>query len=44
LALTQDAAKTALEAGNSQAMIFRHYRELVTEESAKEWFTLLLER
>jgi len=41
LAVTQDAAKTALEAGNSQAMIFRHYRELVTEDAAKEWFELV---
>jgi integrase len=38
LAITQDAAKTALEAGNSPQMIFRHYRELTTEDEAKEWF------
>lgn len=38
LAITQDAAKTSLEAGNSPHMIFRHYRELTTEEEAKEWF------
>jgi integrase len=38
LAQTGDAAKTALEAGNSPAMIFRHYRELVTPEQAAAWF------
>lgn len=41
LAITQDAAKTALEAGNSPQMIFRHYRELTTEEEAKEWFNVV---
>ena len=41
LALTQDAAKTSLEAGNSPQMIFRHYRELTTEDEAKEWFGIL---
>ena len=41
LAITQDAAKTSLEAGNSPQMIFRHYRELTTEEEAKEWFSIL---
>jgi integrase len=38
VALTGDVPRTALEAGNSPAMIFRHYRELVDSESAKEWF------
>jgi integrase len=38
LALTQDAAKTSLEAGNTPQMIFRHYRELTSEDTAKEWF------
>ncbi len=41
LALTQDAAKTSLEAGNSPQMIFRHYRELTTEDEAKEWFAIM---
>jgi integrase len=41
LAVTQDAAKTSLEAGNSPQMIFRHYRELTTEDEAKEWFAIL---
>jgi integrase len=38
LALTHDTGRTALEAGNSPTIIFRHYRELVTEEEAKTWF------
>ena len=40
LAETQDAAQVALEAGNSPAMIFKHYRELVKPESAKTWFAI----
>lgn len=40
IAEIKDAAKVALEAGNSPAIIFRHYRELVTEEAAKEWFSI----
>jgi integrase len=40
LAVTQDAAKTALEAGNSPAMIFKHYPELVTPDQALEWFSV----
>jgi integrase len=38
LAATQDVAKVALEAGNSAMMIFKHYRELTTEDEAKQWF------
>ena len=41
LAITQDAAKAALEAGNSPQMIFRHYRELTSEDEAKEWFGVM---
>ncbi len=41
VAETGDVARTALEAGNSPEMIFRHYREVVDEESAKEWFSIL---
>lgn len=40
LAEIQDAAKVALEAGNSPAMIFKHYRELVRPEAAKTWFAI----
>ncbi len=41
LAVIKDAAKVALEAGNSPDIIFKHYRELVTEPEANEWFSLL---
>jgi integrase len=40
VALTGDVPRTALEAGNSPAMIFRHYRELVDLESAEQWFAV----
>jgi integrase len=40
LADVQDTAKVALEMGNSPAMIFQHYRELVTPEQAKTWFSI----
>jgi integrase len=38
LAKIKDAAKVALEAGNSPTIIFRHYREVVTPSSASAWF------
>ncbi len=38
LAVTQDAAKVALEMGNSPSMLFQHYRELATPEDAATWF------
>ena len=34
----QNANQVALEAGNSPAMIFKHYRELVRPAEAKKWF------
>jgi integrase len=40
LAVVKDAAKVALEAGNSPDIIFKHYRELVTEQDAKAWFSI----
>ena len=40
VAETGDVARTALEAGNSPKMIFRHYREVVDEEAAKAWFAV----
>ena len=40
VAETGDVPRTALEAGNSPAMIFRHYREVVDEEAAKTWFSI----
>ncbi len=41
VSLTGDVARTSLEAGNSPKMIFRHYREIVDEESARAWFGIL---
>ena len=41
LADTPDAARVALEMGNSPEKLFRHYRELVTPDAAKEWFTIM---
>lgn len=40
LADIQDAAKTALEAGNSPDMVFKHYRELVKPDQARAWFEI----
>jgi integrase len=40
LAILNDTARVALEAGNSPEVIFAHYRELVTPETAKAWFDL----
>ena len=34
----QNVTQTALECGNSPAIIFRHYRELVRPVEAKAWF------
>jgi integrase len=39
LAILHDTARVALEAGNSPEVIFGHYRELVTPEAAKAWFS-----
>jgi integrase len=40
LAEIQNAGQVALEAGNSPAMVFRHYRELVKPEAARAWFAV----
>lgn len=40
LAVTQNAHQVALEAGNSQQMIFSVYRELCTPDLAREWFSI----
>jgi integrase len=40
----QNVAQVALEAGNSPAMIFGHYRELVTADDAKTWFAIAPEQ
>lgn len=44
LAETQDAAKVALELGNSPEKLFRHYRELVTPEASEEFFSIMPQR
>ena len=38
LAVLHGTARVAVEAGNSPEVIFAHYRELVTPETAEEWF------
>lgn len=40
LADVKSAAQVSLEAGTSPQMVFRHYRELVTEKAAKAWFAI----
>ena len=41
IAIVKSADQVALEAGNSAAIIFKHYRELTTEDVAEEWFSIL---
>ena len=41
VAATQDVPRTALEAGNSEATIFSHYRPLATEAESKAWFAIM---
>lgn len=40
LALGESAAKTSLQAGHSEAMLFRHYRAVCTREEAREFFDI----
>lgn len=40
LAAFGNAARTALEAGHSEAMLFGHYRELVTPDQAAEFWAI----
>jgi hypothetical protein len=44
VAATQDVPRTALEAGNSSATIFSHYRALATEAEGKAWFGIMPEQ
>jgi integrase len=44
VAETGDVPRVALESGNSPAMIFAHYRELVTADEAKAWFAIAPEQ
>jgi integrase len=41
LAVIKNAAQVALEAGNSPTMIFKHYRQVVTESQAAKWFAVV---
>lgn len=41
LAQFESAARTALEAGHSEAMLFAHYRELVTREDAARFWAIV---
>ena len=41
IAIVQSADQVALEAGNSPSIIFKHYRELTTEEQAENWFGIM---
>ena len=40
VAATGDVQTTALESGNSPAIIFRHYRELFTKAEGEAWFEI----
>src|SRR5262249_23542470 len=44
LAVTADAARTALELGNSPAKLFSNYRELADEHDAKAFFAIAPKR
>ena len=41
IATVKSADQVALEAGNSPSIIFKHYRELTTEDQADMWFGIL---
>ncbi len=41
IAKIKSADQVALEAGNSPSIIFKHYRELTTEEQADKWFGIV---
>ena len=40
VASVKDVARVALEAGNSPAMVFANYRQLVTDHEAEQWFNI----
>lgn len=40
VAQTQNAAQVAIEAGNSERMIFKHYRKPLPASAASEWFDI----
>lgn len=41
LAVVKDVGQVSLEAGNSPGMVFKHYRQLVRESEAQEWFAIM---
>ena len=41
LAAGGSAARTALEAGHAEAVLFSHYRETVTAEAARDYWAVL---
>ena len=41
LAVVKDVGKVSLEAGNSPTMVFKHYRQLVRESEAEQWFSIM---
>lgn len=41
IAKIKNAQEVALEAGNSPTIIFKHYRELATEDDADRWFEIM---
>jgi integrase len=41
IAVVKSAEQVALEAGNSPSIIFKHYRELVSEDVPDKWFAIL---
>ena len=43
LAVLKDAARVAHEMGNTERMVHRHYKELVTESQGKAWFAIMPE-
>ncbi len=41
IATVKSADQVALESGNSPSIIFKHYRELTTEDEADKWFAIM---
>ncbi|HEV8492804.1 MAG TPA: hypothetical protein VGR76_11060 [Candidatus Angelobacter sp.] len=41
IAAKESVATVAMESGNSEAIIFRHYREIVTPEQAKDFWAMI---
>ncbi len=41
MAIAQDENVVSAEMGNSAAMVYANYRQLVTKEQAEEWFAIV---